>query len=522
MTQRTGILSLFNQDLRLKLFLEGTIIGIFVGALIVLFRIILEKAEHLRDQIYIFLKVEGIIMTLLWFLVLIMIGFILAYIVHKIPMSGGSGVPQVKGVILGQFKTNNPILIIISKFFGVILGIGAGLSLGRAGPSIHIGAALGLAISKKLKRLRVEEKYLVTCGASAGLAAAFNAPLAGVIFALEEIHKNFSPTVLISAMAASLSADLLTQTILGQRPIFTFQNLSVLPLKYFLFLIGLGVVCGLLGVIYNCFLLKSLDFYQELRLPKTLHPLIPLLVAGFLGLTIPEVLGGGDNLVKTFNELHFTITMLSIILLIKFLFTMLCYGSGVPGGIYLPLLVLGSLIGNIYGYTIINLFHGESAYIDNFMVYAMAAYFTAIVKAPVTGSILITEMTGSLHHLLPLTFVSMTAYIVADILKSKPIYELLYDRTVKQQKLSAMRNETTTKTIHEFVVSIGSPLEGKRIKNIAWPEGCLLVSVKRGDLDMIPNGNTLLKPGDYLYALVQDEDQQNYEKLLKLTGNAAN
>lgn len=383
MTERLGILSLFKRDFRLKLFIEGTIIGVFVGVLIVAFRLILEKTEALRGILYEILRVQGLGAILLWFLGLTLMGIILSRIVAKVPMSAGSGIPQVKGILLGQLKVNHPLFLIVGKFTGAMLGIGAGLSLGREGPSIQLGAALSQVISRRLGRLKIEEKYLITCGASAGLAAAFNAPLAGVIFALEEIHKNFSPTVLISAMAASLSADVITQNFLGQRPIFNFQNLPVLPLRYLIYLIGLGIICGLFGAVFNKSLLTTLNLYEKSKLPKVLHPVIPLFIAGILGFVLPEVLGGGNNLVDALGGNHYAITMVVILLAVKFIFTMLSYGSGVPGGIFLPLLVLGSLTGNLYGQFIANTLHTNPAFIDNYMVYAMAAYFTAIVKAPV-------------------------------------------------------------------------------------------------------------------------------------------
>ncbi len=161
-----------------------------------------------------------------------------------------------------------------------------------------MGATVGQIISRSLGRLKIEEKYLITCGASAGLAAAFNAPFAGVIFALEEMHKNFSPTVLISVMAASISADVVTQNFFGQQPIFNFQNIHTFPLRYLFYLIGLGILCGLFGFLFNISLIKSSDFYKNIRLPKLLHPVIPLFIAGVLGFYLPEVLGGGNNLVQ--------------------------------------------------------------------------------------------------------------------------------------------------------------------------------------------------------------------------------
>jgi Trk K+ transport system NAD-binding subunit len=110
----------------------------------------------------------------------------------------------------------------------------------------------------------------------------------------------------------------------------------------------------------------------------------------------------------------------------------------------------------------------------------------------------------------------MTAYIIADVLKSKPVYEMLYNRILAQQKLTEFKNETANKVIHEFVVCLGSPLDGKKVKDILWPDDCLLISLKRGEYEMIPKGNTRIKSGDYLYAIVEEENLQKYQELSRL------
>lgn len=158
---------------------------------------------------------------------------------------------------------------------------------------------------------------------------------------------------------------------------------------------------------------------------------------------------------------------------------------------YLPLLVMGTLTGDIYGHLIVNYLHANPLYVTNFIVFAMAAYFAAIVKAPITGSILITEMTGSFHHLLALITISMTAYIITDILNSKPIYEELLHRVLaKNRKQDLCGKDHGKKVVIEADVCLGSQLNGKKIKEVKWPSHCLIVSIRRGDTEIIPNGDT--------------------------------
>lgn len=504
-------------DLRFKLLLEGILIGLVAGLIIVLYRVLLEEAEELRIFFYSFIKNSHSVIYLLFFVGLVLIGYILGVIVKFEPMASGSGIPQVKGVLLSQLKMKW-LRTIILKFLGGILAIGAGLSLGREGPSVQIGAAAGQGVSRMLGGLKIEEKYLITSGASAGLAAAFNAPLAGVIFALEEMHKNFSPIVLTSAMAASLTADFLSQYFFGQKPVFNFETLPILPLRYYFYLILLGVIIGIFGAVFNSSLVLSLNMYTKFRIPREFRPIIPLLAAGILGFLLPEVLGGGHHLINDLGFKDIALTSLIILLVVKFLFTMLSYGSGAPGGIFLPLLVIGALTGNIFGDLLHKFINIDPIYINNFIILAMAAYFTAIVRAPITGSILITEMTGSFSHLLAMATVSMTAYLVADLIRSKPVYEMLLERILWKNGHDNWGN-AHNKVIMEIVVCLGSKLDNKRIKDINWPKDCLLVGIKRGEAEIIPKGNTLIRVGDYLIILTnEDKEAMAKEAISSLAG----
>lgn len=496
------------RDFRLKLFGEGILIGIFVGFIIITFRYFLEQAELLRTVIYTHLHGAYWPFTLLWFLILLIIAYVLDLIVKLEPMSAGSGIPQVKGIILRLMKMNW-LRVLIYKFVGGILAIGAGLSLGREGPSIQLGATIGQGLSRSLGRSRLEERFLITSGASAGLAAAFNAPLAGVIFALEELHKNFSPTVLISSVAAALTAVVVSQHFFGYNPVFNFSGLPVLPFSYYGILILTGSLVGLFGVAFNRMIIKSLDLYeQQSVLTGMWKPAFALLVAGTLGFYLPEVLGGGNNLVDALATGNFSIKMLWILLIIKFLFTMLSYGSGVPGGIFLPMLVIGALAGSLFSHILIALGQLDPYYGTNIIVLAMAACFSSVVKSPITGSILIMEMTGSFNHMLSLIIVSMTAYLVADLAKTNPIYEELLERSLKKQGKTSNHITPRKRMIIEMSVFIGSKIDGKQIKDIDWPPHCLLISIKRGDTEIVPKGDTRIVAGDYLYVLA-NADQAN-------------
>lgn len=504
---------------RLKLVFEGIGVGIITGLLVVLYRYALEKAGVLLSDIYKIISIKPILI-LPWIGALIIIGYIVGLMVKHEPMISGSGIPQVEGVLLRKLDMTW-WRVILGKFIGGVLSIGSGLSLGREGPSVQLGAAVGQGFSRVFKRVKIEEKYLITSGASAGLAAAFNAPLAGVMFALEEVHKNFSPLVLLSALSAALSADFIASGFFGLKPVFILGNLDVLPLKLYFYLIVLGVILGILGVLFNKVVLKTQDLYvAQTWLPKEMRIIIPLLVSVVLGVFLPQVLGGGHELITELITSNFSLAILLILVLVKFLFTMASYGSGAPGGIFLPLLAIGALIGNIYGIALVHLVHFDSTYINNFIILAMAGYFTAVVRAPITGTILITEMTGSFSHLLSLAIVSIVAYMVADILASKPIYESLLEKFLHNQGEKISIGNKKNKAILEFAVCMGSYLDGKQIKEVKWPSRCLLVAVKRGENEIIPKGDTVIFPGDYLIVLTnEDRVSKMNDELVIMTGS---
>nr|WP_246599727.1 ClC family H(+)/Cl(-) exchange transporter [Clostridium lacusfryxellense] len=489
---------------RLKLVCESICIGIITGLLIVLYRHVLEEAGIFLNGVYMTLSIKPILI-IPWIGILIILGYIVGLMVKREPMISGSGIPQVEGVLLRKLDMNW-LRVISGKFIGGVLTIGSGLSLGREGPSVQLGAAVGQGFSKIFKRVKIEEKYLITSGASAGLAAAFNAPLAAVMFSLEEVHKNFSPLVLLSTLAAALSADFVARGFFGLKPVFNFENISTLPLKFYFYIVLLGAIVGVLGVAFNTLLLKTQNIYEKQKwLPKEMKIIIPLLISVIFGIFLPQILGGGHNLIVSLVTGNLPLTILIVLVLAKFLFTMASYGSGAPGGIFLPLLAIGALVGNVYGVVLVHFVNFDTMYVNNMIILAMAGYFTAVVRSPITGIILIAEMSGSFKHMLSLAIVSIVAYIVADILASKPIYESLLEKFLHNQGEKIFTGHNKNKAILEFAVCMGSYLDGKQIKEVKWPSHCLLVSVKRGGDEILPRGDTVIYPGDYLVVLTNED-----------------
>ena len=315
--------------------LECLILGVFVGFIVVLYRFLLDYVSGLMDK-YIFVNINSPQYIPYIIAFLLFSAFLVNKMLSRQPLVSGSGIPQVKGYIFRQIKM--PWLsIIVNKFIAGILCIGSGLSLGREGPSIQLGAAAGKGFCRIFRRKRIEAKYLVTGGASAGLAAAFNAPLAGVVFALEEVHKNFSPFIVITVLATAVSAEFVSETFYGSNPVLNFDIEDKFPLAHYNSIILLGIIIGICGIFYNNFLILSLDLFSTDKFIKKEYKMyLVFLLAGAALAFIPEITRGGHHLIEPIVDLHYGTKTVLVFLVFKFIFSMISYGSGAPGGIFLP------------------------------------------------------------------------------------------------------------------------------------------------------------------------------------------
>lgn len=491
-----------------RLILDSLMVGIITGIVIVVYRILASKLAVFFNYLYGYAD-KNILMIPAVFILLAASAFVVADFVKKEPMISGSGIPQLEGILSRKLSINR-MKVLFYKFVGGVICLGAGLSVGREGPSVQMGGCIGEEFSKKGKKPDYEEVYLTTCGASAGLSAAFNAPMSGVMFALEEAHKNFSPMILLSAMIASLTADCVAKQFFGIIPSLKFNQLNIMPIKYYWVLIILGIAVGISGVIFNSGILKTQKMFKESKLNRYVKIMIPFFVTGIIGMISPILTGGGHELIMELQSTDFMLMTLVVFLVVKFIFTFVCFGSGVPGGIFFPILVLGALVGNIVGLISIRYLGIPSIYIMNFVVLAMAGHFAAIVKAPITGIILISEMTGSLAHLLALAIVSVVVQLTADVLKGEPIYESLLDRLLaREHSANEYKGTSKQKTLLEVSIDMDCMADGKKIKEIKWPETSLIVAVNRGEKEIIPKGDLTLIHGD-LITVMTSQDNSPY------------
>ncbi len=421
---------------RRVLSLKGICIGIFSGLIAVGFRLGLESAEKFRETLISFSQTHIYFMILPMLIFSVCIGFTLFMLFKIAPEASGSGIPHLKGYLNG-FYAFRAWRVLFVKFIGGILGIGSGLALGREGPTVQMGGAVGKILGSYLSSHEAERRILIAAGAGAGLSAAFNAPLAGVFFVLEELRNNFNAQGLVTAFAACVVSDIICRLIIGQLPVFHitishYPEIGMLPV-----FLMLGVFSGFLGLFFNKSLIAFLDFFQKFSPLKKIG--LGVMIGIFCGIVcffIPEILGTGTDLIKDVLDKKVGLYQVVIFLVIRFFFTMISYSTGAPGGIFAPLLLIGALGGSLFGYVMLMFIPDVSFNFSVWGVLGMAGCFSAIVRAPITGIILILEMTNEYYLLLPLMIVSIIAYSIPEFFKEAPIYEVLLDRDLKLRKIA--------------------------------------------------------------------------------------
>ena len=395
--------------------LKSLLVGLASGGVAILYRLALASAEKISFYLYSFVNNHLIYLPFL-FLSLITMGYLVGCLIESDEIIAGSGIPHLKKVVKKYFDLRMPwFYTLIKKFIGGVIAIFAGLSLGRGGPSIHLGTCVAEGIGNKIGSNSMQRKMLVASGASAGLAATFNAPIAAVIFVIEGVFKYFSLTILLSTALGAFTADYISKKIFGMESIFDFSITQAIPFNNgYITLILLGIILGILGSCFNLTLLKMEDFYKRLDFFSIrTKPIIPFIVAGFVGLLFPIAIGSGFKMVEYLSSTS-TIKFLLVALLIKYVFSLICLGSDTPGGIFFPSLIIGAVIGSVFGYFMIKNVIFEMSFFNNFIILGMAGYISAVLRAPITGIVLILEMTGATTDFLSVIVVSVSAYMISE------------------------------------------------------------------------------------------------------------
>ena len=345
----------------------------------------------------------------------------------------GSGIPHVEAVLHGLVPPTGLGLVPV-KFIGGLLAMGAGLLLGREGPSVQMGASVSQWIGEKTGREQSDCRELLAAGAGAGLATAFNAPIAGAIFVLEELVQRFEHRIAILALGASASAIAVARLLLGDTQefhLYTPGNAPVATLPLFL-IMGLGL--GAFAIFYNWTVLKAMALIGGLRhlRVETRAGLIGAIVA-FLAWQAPNWVGGGENIVQQALTDSGILSRLLLLFLIRHLLGAMCYAAGTPGGVFAPMLALGALSGQMFGRFCEYVSPDIFPYPGAFALVGMTALFSGVTRAPLTGIVLVTEMSGNTAMLLPILCACFAAMLPPTLVGATPLYESLRQITLERE-----------------------------------------------------------------------------------------
>ncbi|HFI5159403.1 TPA: chloride channel protein [Streptococcus pneumoniae] len=458
---------------------RGIIVGLIVGIIVGSFRFLIEKGFHLIQGVY---QDQGYLVRNLFVLVLfyILICWLSAKLTRSEKDIKGSGIPQVEAELKGLMSLNW-WGILWKKYVLGILAIASGLMLGREGPSIQLGAVGGKGIAKWLKSSPVEERSLIASGAAAGLAAAFNAPIAALLFVVEEVYHHFSRFFWVSTLAASIVANFVSLLMFGLTPVLDMPD-NIPPM--------------------------TLDQYWiYLVLDRAYYPILAFILIIPVGIFLPQIIGGGNQLVLSLTEQNFSFQVLLAYFLIRFIWSMISYGSGLPGGIFLPILALGSLLGALVGVICVNLGLVSQEQFPIFVILGMSGYFGAISKAPLTAMILVTEMVGDIRNLMPLGLVTLVSYIIMDLLKGTPVYEAMLEKMLPEEVSS--EGEVTL-----IEIPVSDKIAGKQVHELNLPHNVLITTQVHNGKSQTVNGSTRMYLGDMIHLVIPKSEIGKVKDLL--------
>jgi CIC family chloride channel protein len=356
-------------------------------------------------------------------------GLIAGLLISKYPNASGSGIPQVKASLLGQEPQGLDIRTAMMKLIGGLIAIGSGLLMGREGPTVHVGAALSTEINRRARSDAGKERLLVAAGAGAGLAAAFNAPLAGVFFVLEELLKDISSSTIGTAVLACFVASVASHLLHGDESVRHIAanavgaTFSALEIPAYLLV---GVTAGIFGAFFNKCVMVCLRFNRDIfKAPIAVRVCAAGIVSGLLVAALPQHFHNYAGMREHIVYGDLAIHSAAIAFVIFFALTVIAYGSGAPGGLFAPALAMGSCIGHVFG--LLQHYIQPNVQMDTFALVGMGAMFASVARVPITAIVIVFEMTQNFEIVLPLMLGCIVASSVADRLYAGSIYDRLIE-----------------------------------------------------------------------------------------------
>jgi len=466
---KIGIISKFTKNEYAMMIFLAIIIGILGGYGAVGFRWLIEFFQRLFFSHH----GDGILEVLLrlpWYAKVIppvIGGAIVGPLVYFFAREAkGHGVPEVMEAVTLKGGVIRKRVVFVKSLASAIT-IGSGGSAGREGPIVQIGSAIGSTLGQILKVSVDRMRTLVACGAAAGIAATFNAPIAGAMFALEVILGDFGIAAFTPIVVSSVLATVISRVYLGAFPAFIVPQYTMVSLWEIPIYVLLGIIAGFVGVFFTTFLYKAEDFFDAVKIPDYLKASIGGVLVGLIGVYFPHVYGVGYDSITLALLGQLSWGMLLGLAFIKILATSITIGSGGSGGIFAPSLFIGSMAGGVFGYFVHMLFPSVTSSIGAYSLVGMGAIVSATTHGPITAIMILFEMTGDYKIILPLMLSCIIATVVASQLKRDSIYTLKLARRGVDiragKEINILKSLTVKEAMTQEVVTIPSNMPLKKL-----------------------------------------------------------
>ena len=497
--------------------------GALTGLIVFIFKVAIKYVQKLSALIYDTVRAYPAFLPLL-LLGVAVISLIAFLLIKKFPIIRGSGIPNSLAILRG-FIPFKWIRSLLGIFTSTLLTFLVGVPLGNEGPSVQMGCSVGKgAVNLFAKGNKAWERYTMTGGACGGFAAATGAPLTGIIFAIEEAHRRFSPIIFMAASTATLAATLVTAGMCKLLPmleiypkLFEIPTSAALPLKHFWIAIIIGLAVGGLSIIFtklykifNCFMNQSLK-----KIPLAAKVIIIFILVALVGFFLNGALGSGHDIIDAIFYSHAPVWYVLIaLLIIRALLLLISTNTGITGGTLIPLLTFGAILGSLISTLAVTLNIIPTEYAGAIVLISMSAFLAASSRTPLTAVILTVEVFSGFNNIIMIAIGVAFAYLTIECSNA-----ISFNDLISEQKIHETHKNKELITVNAtFEIKDKAFVIGKEIRDILWPPYCAVISVKKYVI-----GSSILCKGDILQIRYQTYDpQETYEIMESLLGKQDN
>lgn len=477
----------------------GILTGVLTGGTIFLFKFLASRAEELSRSLYSWAK-GSFLTVLLVFALLTALAFLMSRIHKAAPECKGGGIPRSEGILRGILPFHW-LRTLLGTFFGSMISFFAGLPCGSEGPAVLIGTSLGCMAGKASKKQIAWSRHVMSGGAGAGFAVATGAPLSGILFALEEIHKRFAPMLVLTVSMAVLTATgtnhLLCNAFHMNSALFTLAPLPAFELSHIGYLLLLGILVAVAVALFDGSILLFRRFTalskKTGRFPVKL--IVTFLLAGILGFCLSDGGYSGHHLIVHILEHDMTTLLLLALFVIRLLMMLLITDSGATGGIFIPTLAIGALASALIAKLLVLL--GMPAELTSAIIFlGMCAFIGGTLRAPLTASVLFLELSGQFTGLFYVALVVFVVSLFTEMLNQTPFYDKALE---EMTEVHHHGKEMMISNFH-LTVSPKAIVVGKAVRDIMWPHASVIMSITCGSNHEIKmdDGEQRLYEGDQI------------------------